>query len=87
MAQEKPLDLAVVQAWLAAWNESDVFSDASARHLQSLITDPGFVAGKPAPQLASSGSPAHQPINPAAPIAAAAKPAASLARCLFRLLA
>jgi hypothetical protein len=40
MAQEKPLDLAVVQAWLAAWNESDVFSDASARHLQSLITDP-----------------------------------------------
>jgi hypothetical protein len=40
MAQEKPLDLSVVQAWLAAWNESDVFSDASARHLQSLITDP-----------------------------------------------
>jgi hypothetical protein len=27
-----------VQAWLA-WNESDVFSDASVRHLQSLITD------------------------------------------------
>jgi hypothetical protein len=27
MAREKPLDLAVVKAWLAAWNESDVFSD------------------------------------------------------------
>jgi hypothetical protein len=34
----KPLDPTVVQAWLA-WNESDVFSDASVRHLQSLITD------------------------------------------------
>jgi hypothetical protein len=40
MAREKPLDLAVVQAWLAAWNESDIFSDAAVRHLQSLITDP-----------------------------------------------
>jgi hypothetical protein len=40
MAREKPLDLAVVQRWLAAWNESDVFSDAAVRHLQSLITDP-----------------------------------------------
>jgi hypothetical protein len=40
MAREKPLDLAVVQAWLAAWNERDVFSDGSVRHLQSLITDP-----------------------------------------------
>jgi len=40
MAREKPLDLSIVQTWLAAWNESDVFSDASARHLQSLITDP-----------------------------------------------
>jgi hypothetical protein len=40
MAREKPLDLALVQAWLAAWNERDVFSDASVRHLQSLITDP-----------------------------------------------
>jgi hypothetical protein len=40
MAREKPLDLAVVQAWLSAWNESDIFSDASVRHLQSLITDP-----------------------------------------------
>jgi hypothetical protein len=39
MAQEKPLDLAVVQAWLAAWNERDVFSDAAVYHLQSLITD------------------------------------------------
>jgi len=35
MARVKPLDLAVVQAWLAAWDESDVFSDASVRHLQS----------------------------------------------------
>jgi hypothetical protein len=25
MAQEKPLDVAVVQAWLAAWDESDLF--------------------------------------------------------------
>jgi hypothetical protein len=40
MAREKPLDLAVVQAWLAAWNDSDVFSDAAVRHLQSLIMDP-----------------------------------------------
>jgi hypothetical protein len=40
MAREQPLDLAVVQAWLAAWNESDIFSDAAAHHLQSLIADP-----------------------------------------------
>ena len=40
MAREKPLDLAVVQAWLSAWNERDIFSDAAVRHLQSLITDP-----------------------------------------------
>jgi hypothetical protein len=40
MAREKPLDLAAVQAWLSAWNEHDIFSDASVRHLQSLITDP-----------------------------------------------
>jgi hypothetical protein len=40
MARVKPLDLGVVQAWLAAWDENDVFSDASVRHLQSLITDP-----------------------------------------------
>jgi hypothetical protein len=39
MATEKPLDLPVVQAWLAAWNESDVFSDAAVLHLQSLIAD------------------------------------------------
>jgi hypothetical protein len=39
MARVKPLDLAVVQEWLAAW-ESDPFSDASVHHLQSLITDP-----------------------------------------------
>ncbi len=40
MAREKPLDLAVVQTWLSAWNESEIFSDAAVRHLQSLITDP-----------------------------------------------
>jgi hypothetical protein len=40
MAREKPLDLSVVQAWLAAWNESDIFSDAAVLHLQSFITDP-----------------------------------------------
>jgi hypothetical protein len=40
MARVKPLDLAVVQAWLSAWNERDIFSDAAVRHLQSLITDP-----------------------------------------------
>jgi hypothetical protein len=40
MAREKPLDVAVVQAWLAAWNENDVFSDAAIRHLLSLIIDP-----------------------------------------------
>jgi hypothetical protein len=40
MAQQKPLDLAIVQEWLAAWDESNIFSDASVRHLQSLITDP-----------------------------------------------
>src|SRR6516164_8677381 len=40
MAREKPLAEAVVQAWLAAWNENDVFSDAAVRHLQSLIMDP-----------------------------------------------
>jgi hypothetical protein len=40
MAREKPLDLAVVQTWLSAWSESEIFSDAAVRHLQSLITDP-----------------------------------------------
>jgi len=40
MAQEKPLDPVIVQEWLAAWDESNIFSDASVRHLQSLITDP-----------------------------------------------
>jgi hypothetical protein len=39
MAQEKPLDLAVVRAWLAAWGEIDPFSDAAILHLQSLIAD------------------------------------------------
>jgi hypothetical protein len=40
MAREKPLDAAVVRAWLAAWNEGDVFSDAAVLHLQFLIPDP-----------------------------------------------
>jgi hypothetical protein len=40
MAREKPLDVAVVQAWLAAREENDLFSDAAVHHLQSLITDP-----------------------------------------------
>jgi len=40
MAQQKPLDLEIVQEWLAAWDESNIFSDASVHHLQSLITDP-----------------------------------------------
>ena len=40
MAQQKPLDPAIVQKWLSAWNEGDVFSDAAVRHLLSLITDP-----------------------------------------------
>ena len=40
MAREKPLDVAVVQAWLAAWIERDVFSDAAVLHLQSFIRDP-----------------------------------------------
>jgi hypothetical protein len=39
MVSKKPLDVAVVQAWLAAWDESDVFSDAAVLHLQSLIAD------------------------------------------------
>jgi hypothetical protein len=40
MAREKPLDLAVVEAWLAAWKESDVFSDTAVLHLQSFIKEP-----------------------------------------------
>jgi hypothetical protein len=40
MAQQKPLDLEIVQAWLSAWNERDIFSDAAVHHLKSLITDP-----------------------------------------------
>jgi hypothetical protein len=39
MAPERPLDLAVVQAWLAAWHKRDGFSDAAVLHLQSLIVD------------------------------------------------
>lgn len=40
MAREKPLDVAVVQAWQAAWSETEIFSDAAVRHLQSFIPDP-----------------------------------------------
>jgi hypothetical protein len=40
MARQKPLGLAIVPEWLAAWDESNIFSDASVRHLQFLITDP-----------------------------------------------
>jgi hypothetical protein len=40
MAREKSLDLAIVQTWLSAWNERDIFSDDAVRHLRSLITDP-----------------------------------------------
>jgi len=40
MAREKPLDVGDVQGWQAAWNGSDVFSDAAVLHLQSLIPDP-----------------------------------------------
>jgi hypothetical protein len=40
MGRQKPLGLAIVQEWLAAWDKSNIFSDASVRHLQSLITDP-----------------------------------------------
>jgi hypothetical protein len=40
MAREKPLDVTVVQAWLAAWDESDLFSEAAIHHFQSFIADP-----------------------------------------------
>jgi len=40
MAREKPLDFNVVQTWLAAWNETELYSDAAVRHLASLIEDP-----------------------------------------------
>ena len=39
MAREKPLDVAVVEAWQGAWNESDIFSDAAVRHLISFLLD------------------------------------------------
>jgi hypothetical protein len=39
MALEKPLGLDVVQAWLDAWDESDLFSDPAVLHLQSLVAD------------------------------------------------
>jgi len=40
MAQERPLDLNIVKAWLAAWDEADLYSDAAVRHLAALIDDP-----------------------------------------------
>ncbi len=40
MAREKPLDLNVVQTWRAAWDETELYSDAAIRHLASLIEDP-----------------------------------------------
>jgi hypothetical protein len=40
MARQTPIDLSIVKAWLAAWNESDVFSDDAVRNLLFLITDP-----------------------------------------------
>jgi hypothetical protein len=40
MARQKPLDLVIVETWLSAWNESDIFSDSAVHHLLSLVTDP-----------------------------------------------
>jgi hypothetical protein len=40
MPREKPLDFNVVQTWLAAWDETELYSDAAVRHLASLIEDP-----------------------------------------------
>jgi hypothetical protein len=39
MARERPLDLALVQTWLASRDEGELFSDAAIHHLQSLIAD------------------------------------------------
>jgi len=43
MAQERPLDLNIVKAWLAAWDEADLYSDAAVRHLAALIDDPKYL--------------------------------------------
>jgi hypothetical protein len=52
MARQTPLDPAVVEEWLAAWNESDIFSDAAVLHLRSLITDPVLIrSGEQARQM------------------------------------
>jgi hypothetical protein len=45
------------------------------------------MGGESAPQLDSSGSPAHPPMSAAAAIATAAKPATWLACSLFSLVA
>jgi hypothetical protein len=39
MAKEESLDLAAAQAWLTAWKEKDLYSDAAVRDLLSLIPD------------------------------------------------
>jgi hypothetical protein len=39
MANVRSLDLSVVQGWLAAWKEKDLYSDAAVRDLLSLIPD------------------------------------------------
>src|SRR5215470_5283237 len=39
MAKEKPLDLTLVQTWLAAWKGKALYSDAAVRDLLSLIPD------------------------------------------------
>jgi len=39
MARERPLDLAVVQTWLASWDQSELFSEAAVKHIQILIGD------------------------------------------------
>jgi hypothetical protein len=39
MAREQPLEPAVARAWLAAWEQRDLFCDDAVRHLQTLISD------------------------------------------------
>jgi hypothetical protein len=40
MGRPKSLDPNVVQTWLAAWRETELYSDAAVSHLASLIEDP-----------------------------------------------
>jgi hypothetical protein len=37
MAQQKPLGLPIVQEWLAAWDESNIFSDAAEMRRQNEV--------------------------------------------------